>query len=915
MAAFLLEGACSEDGESVSITIASRSAVTALCTPTGWHYTADLETGLSDGNISLLLTLEDAAGNPVEESFTLKRNTALPTLTLDDSSALPPMNAENASAYSVQGNCDDGDTVHLSIQGLASTPSTQCGTFNYIPNRWLIATGDFSNLADGTNIVLRVTATNDHGNETHIDATFDKDATTPVVSIDELVELTESNEAQFPLAGDCSEEGKDVQVSAGSVVPNTDPTCAGGRWSTQIDLSALGGAIDINALQRDDFDNLGSAPVVTLVKEVIRQRFFYSRIAVGGYHTCIITDNSQVLCWGNYDHSQLGNDVTGSTNEYQPYPDGYVVEEDGSTTPLTGVLSLVAGNLHTCALTTAGQVWCWGQGSSGKLGNDATIDSDHPVAVVTGDGSTNPLTGVLSLAAGGGHTCALTTTSRVWCWGSGNFGQLGNDAGISSDHPVAVVDGAGSINPLTGVISLAAGDNHTCAITSGGGALCWGRGNAGQLGSSSETYYVADDGEYVGYNREAPLPVLVADEGIPLSGVLEIVGGLTHTCALLEDSGVKCWGHESYGRLGNGSIGYTLDEYDTKVYTRQFFPVDVLETPGGVSFTGATELTANAEGTCAITDLEGGVNCWGTSTFGELGHGQSGYINYVAVHRTTPGSVIIAQGSSEALNSVMEIAKTNGRNNCVLPSKGGVLCWGKNDHGQLGDNTSSNRNAPILVVDGPDSTGFLNDFNAFRRTYSCEQGANSCQQDSVDQIQLALDSSSPTPGTSDSISIEVSGLASGDSLALYSTKDCSGTALTTTTNTPVAVSGLAEGSHVFHFKITAADSSVSDCSKSFLSYHYDATDPAAVTLSLAQTSGTNATPDVTVSDIEPGNLVELYSDSNCSTSAADAVRVNGVSKNIPVDTLTTGAHTFYAKTTDLTGNESVCSSGVTYTLN
>ena len=154
---------------------------------------------------------------------------------------------------------------------------------------------------------------------------------------------------------------------------------------------------------------------------------------------------------------------------------------------------------------------------------------------------------------------------------------------------------------------------------------------------------------------------------------------------------------------------------------------------------------------------------------------------------------------------------------------------------------------PILVVDGPDSIGFLNDFNAFRRTYSCEQGANSCQQDSVDQILLALDSSSPTPSTSDSISIEVSGLASGDSLSLYSTKDCSGTALTTTTtNTPVAVSGLAEGSHVFHFKITTtADSSVSDCSKSFLSYHYDATNPAAVTLSLPQTSGTNATPNVT----------------------------------------------------------------------
>ena len=99
--------------------------------------------------------------------------------------------------------------------------------------------------------------------------------------------------------------------------------------------------------------------------------------------------------------------------------------------------------IHTCALTTAGQVWCWGRGSSGQLGNDATIDSDHPVAVVDGDGSTTPLTEVLSLAAGGNHTCALTTTSRVWCWGLGNFGQLGNDAEIKAPIIPSPVGGWG----------------------------------------------------------------------------------------------------------------------------------------------------------------------------------------------------------------------------------------------------------------------------------------------------------------------------------------------------------------------------------------------------------------------------------------------------------------------------------------
>ena len=259
------------------------------------------------------------------------------------------MNAENANAYSVRGTCDDGDRVSVSVEGLSFAPFVICGDFGntYLFNsgEWSLTTGDFSGLADGTNILLTVTASDNHGNETQVTATFDKDATVPVVSIDELVEITEANKASYPLAGDCSEEDKDVQVSAGSVTPGSDPTCTGGRWSTQVDLSDLVGAIDINALQTDDFENLGSAPVQTLVNGVIRQRFFYSRIAVGGYHTCIITDNSQVLCWGDYDYSQLGNDVTGSPGDHQPYPGGYVVDGDGSSNPLTGVISLAAGSI------------------------------------------------------------------------------------------------------------------------------------------------------------------------------------------------------------------------------------------------------------------------------------------------------------------------------------------------------------------------------------------------------------------------------------------------------------------------------------------------------------------------------------------------------------------------------------------
>ena len=365
---------------------------------------------------------------------------------------------------------------------------------------------------------------------------------------------------------------------------------------------------------------------------------------------------------------------------------------------------------------------------------------------------------------------------------------------------------------------------------------------------------------------------------------------------------MKCWGTEYSGRLGNGEENYVS----------QYYPVDVLVTPGGALFTGVTEMKSFSEGACVIMESEEELQCWGDNNVGELGHGPVGNTS------ATPIGTLTGEGSSETLKSVRGLAKGQVSTNCALPSKGGVLCWGKNTHGQLGDTTLTHGRTPVLVVDGVNSTGFFNNYSAFRKTYSCEQGAStsSCGYDPVDQILLALTSPSSTPSTSASISIEVSGLATGDSLSIYNSKDCSGTVVaTTTSNSSVTVAGLSEGAHVFHFKITASNSSVSSCSKSFLSYHYDATAPTAVTLSLASTSGTSTIPEVRVNGIEPGNLISLYSDSNCSTSAASAFRVNGVETDITVNTLATGDHTFYAQATDLTGNESSCSSGVTYTVN
>ena len=134
-------------------------------------------------------------------------------------------------------------------------------------------------------------------------------------------------------------------------------------------------------------------------------------------------------------------------------------------------------------MTSTGGVKCWGLGNYGALGNDGTDVKDHPVDVVDGDGSSTPLAGIVQVSAGTDHTCALTSTGGVKCWGLGNYGILGNDGTDGEDHPVDVVDGDGSSTALTGIVQISAGNAHSCALTSTGGVKCWGNGVNGRLGN------------------------------------------------------------------------------------------------------------------------------------------------------------------------------------------------------------------------------------------------------------------------------------------------------------------------------------------------------------------------------------------------------------------------------------------------
>jgi alpha-tubulin suppressor-like RCC1 family protein len=242
-----------------------------------------------------------------------------------------------------------------------------------------------------------------------------------------------------------------------------------------------------------------------------------SGISAGYAHTCALTNGGGVKCWGWNYYGQLGN--------------GSVVN---SATPVnvtglaSGVSAISAGLAHTCALTAAGGIWCWGSSRKGQLGNGTTTDSLVPVPV------TGLASGVSAISAGGEHTCALMSAGGVKCWGDNRYGQLGIGTTTDSSVPMSVsglASGVTAISAPGGTPGI-----NTCALTTLGAVTCWGHGGSGALGN--------------GMHTDSTVPVNVA--GL-MSGVSAVATGYGHSCGLLTGGGVKCWGFNSSGQLGNGT--------------------------------------------------------------------------------------------------------------------------------------------------------------------------------------------------------------------------------------------------------------------------------------------------------------------------------------------------------------------------
>lgn len=349
-------------------------------------------------------------------------------------------------------------------------------------------------------------------------------------------------------------------------------------------------------------------------------------VTAGSYHTCATLAGGTLRCWGYGLTGQLGH------GDLATYP--FAVAVAGMH---GGVQSVGVGGSHTCAVK-GGAALCWGENDAGQLG-DGSHDNRAVPGPVQGLGQ-----GVAQVTASWSNSCALTTTGAVKCWGRNDHGQLGDGTQVDRDVPGDVVGLDG------GVIGLATGGTHSCALKDDRSVVCWGRNQKGQLGDGSTT------------SRTTP----VAVQG--LDGPVETVSaGLQHTCVLMQDGGIRCWGGNGDGQLGDGTT------------TDRLLPVQVTGLPGP-----AVALSAGDFHTCAL--IEGGdVWCWGFGEYGQLGNDTLDSSPFpVAVQDIGGPAIVLSAGYAYT---------------CVVRADGGLRCWGDNVSGQLGNDTiQTEEPLPVTVL-------------------------------------------------------------------------------------------------------------------------------------------------------------------------------------------------------------------------
>ncbi|MEI6743406.1 MAG: hypothetical protein WCL35_06540, partial [bacterium] len=522
-------------------------------------------------------------------------------------------------------------------------------------------------------------------------------------------------------------------------------------------------------------------------------------VAAGGTQSCAVQSDGLLLCWGNQAGWALGLPDSGSANPNAISAPSKIQNASG---PLTGVRYVDLGGEsygkdNGCAITTAGALWCWGANLRGQVGDGTQINRKRAVLI--------NITNVVAVSVGINHSCAVVQDGGVKCWGLNDVGQLGDSLPIDSTSFSASPQSVA----ITGAIGISVNGNHSCALISNGTVKCWGSNSDGQLG-----------GLTIGTDSSSPVDVVY------VSNVIGIAAGASHTCAVLSNGTVKCWGDNNSkqgGRSGGDSITPVL--------------VDGITT--------ATAVSAGVAHTCALIGTND-LKCWGQFGNGILGDGVS--------TADTAVPVSIAKRVEQSITASSITAKTV---NDTTISLAGVAT---SDSGVSVTYSNITGNEGVCNVSGT-SVSVL---GAGRCKVQIDAGSYGFFRAVSDSLEFTISGVAPTVATSDATSVGVStatlnatvnaryistavSVEYGTSATLVGSTTASGTAVTGSTDTArgIAVTDLTPGTK-YYFRASATNSAGSTTASVIKSFTTLGGKPSATTAIASGVSANKATLNASV---------------------------------------------------------------------